>query len=88
MGDYLLISMLNDFIFCPYSIYLHNVYMDTDESMYHAVPQTRGKLSHESVDEKKASTHKDYLMSLPIYSERFHLMGKIDVFNLKDKKLI
>ncbi len=28
--DYISISTLNDFIFCPYSIYLHNVYMDTD----------------------------------------------------------
>ena len=25
------LSTLNDFIFCPYSIYLHNVYMETDE---------------------------------------------------------
>lgn len=36
------ISTLNDFIFCPYSIYLHNVYIDTDEGNYHAKPQTRG----------------------------------------------
>ena len=27
---YISISTLNDFIFCPYSIYLHHVYMDTD----------------------------------------------------------
>ncbi len=31
MDDYISISTLNDFIFCPYSIYLHNVYMETDE---------------------------------------------------------
>ena len=31
MDDYIAISTLNDFIFCPYSIYLHNVYMDADE---------------------------------------------------------
>lgn len=41
--DYIPISTLNDFIFCPYSIYLHNVYMDTDEGLYHATPQTRGR---------------------------------------------
>ena len=29
--DYIHISTLNDFIFCPYSIYLHNVYMESDE---------------------------------------------------------
>lgn len=47
------ISMLNDFIFCPYSIYLHNVYENTDESLYHAVPQIRGRIVHETVDNKR-----------------------------------
>lgn len=32
--DYIHISTLNDFTFCPYSIYLHNVYMETDEMVY------------------------------------------------------
>jgi len=45
MDDYIAISTLNDFIFCPYSIYLHNVYMETEEGVYHAVPQTRGRKS-------------------------------------------
>ena len=32
MDDNLIpLSMLNDYIFCPYSIYLHNIYMGTDE---------------------------------------------------------
>jgi hypothetical protein len=52
MIDYIPISTLNDFIFCPYSIYLHNVYMETDEDLYHAVPQVRGKVAHETVDKK------------------------------------
>jgi len=54
MDDYISISTLNDFIFCPYSIYLHNVYMETDEGLYHATPQTRGKIAHETIDNKKA----------------------------------
>ena len=53
MNDYISISTLNDFIFCPYSIYLHNVYMETDETMYHATPQTQGRVAHESVDKKQ-----------------------------------
>ena len=40
---YISISTLNDFIFCPYSIYLHNVYMESDEGLYNATPQTRGR---------------------------------------------
>ena len=50
--DYISISTLNDFIFCPYSIYLHNVYENTDESIFHATPQTQGRIAHETVDEK------------------------------------
>lgn len=53
--NYISISTLNDFIFCPYSIYLHNVYMESDEGLYHATPQTRGRNAHETIDTKKAS---------------------------------
>ena len=82
------ISTLNDFIFCPYSIYLHNVYENTDESLYHAVPQARGRIAHESVDEKKASTHKDIIEAMTVYSEKYGLVGKIDMFKVKEKLLI
>ena len=70
MEDYISISTLNDFIFCPYSIYLHNVYMESDEGLYHATPQTRGKITHETIDKKKASNRADDLQALPIFSER------------------
>lgn len=86
--EYISISTLNDFIFCPYSIYLHNVYMESDEGLYHATPQTQGKIAHETIDEKKSSTSKDVLLALPVFSERYGLMGKIDVFKIKEKILI
>ncbi len=88
MTDYILISELNDYIFCPYSIYLHNVYQNTDEGLFHAAPQTIGKMSHETVDKKTGSNRSDYIFSLPIYSEEFGLMGKIDLYKSKDKTLI
>ena len=86
--EYISISTLNDFIFCPYSIYLHNVYMESDEGLYHATPQTQGRIAHETVDEKKSSTSKDVLLALPVFSERYGLMGKIDVFKIKEKLLV
>lgn len=86
--DYISISTLNDFIFCPYSIYLHNVYMDTDVSLYHAIPQTRGRIAHESVDNKTASNRSNDILALPVYSEKYHLMGKIDLYKKAEKKLI
>ncbi len=86
--NYISISTLNDFIFCPYSIYLHNVYENTDESLFHATPQTRGRIAHETVDKKKSSTRKDILQALPVYSEKYGLMGKIDVYKAKEKYLV
>ncbi len=88
MDDYIAISTLNDFIFCPYSIYLHNVYMETDEGMYHATPQTRGRIAHETVDEKRTSNRADELQSLPVISHTYGLTGKIDIYRGREKKLI
>jgi CRISPR-associated exonuclease Cas4 len=88
MEDYILISTLNDFIFCPYSIYLHNVYMSCDEDMFHAVPQTQGKAAHESIDEKKYSSRKDEITGLSIYSNELGVMGKMDLYKAKEKLLV
>lgn len=88
MDDHITISSLNDFIFCPYSIYLHNVYMDTDEMMYHAVPQTRGRIAHESIDHKKAGNRREVVPSLPVYSTKYKLMGRVDLYHRKEKMLV
>lgn len=88
MSDYISISQLNDFVFCPYSIYLHNVYMDTDEDLYHATPQTRGAAAHKSVDRKTASSKKDEILALPVFSEELGVMGKIDVYRSGERLLI
>lgn len=88
MIEYIPISNLNDFTFCPYSIYLHNVYMSTDEEVYHATPQIRGSIAHHATDTKTASTRRDDIQALAVYSERFHLMGKIDIYKRSQKKLI
>ncbi len=88
MEDFINISTLNDFIFCPYSIYLHNVYMDTDEDLYHATPQTRGKIAHASLDAKNYSTRKDVLTALPVYSSELGIMGKIDLYKAEERILI
>ena len=81
MIDYISISTLNDFIFCPYSIYLHNVYMETDETMYHAIPHTQGRMAHATIDKKTASNRSDVILSLPVYSEEYGLMGIKETMN-------
>jgi hypothetical protein len=61
--------------------------METDEDLYHATPQTIGKISHSSIDNK--SSHQSYeISSLPIYSEELGIYGKIDIYNQKTKRLI
>lgn len=80
MDDYISLSTLNDFIFCPYSIYLHNVYMDAEKDLYQAVPQVVGSAAHQSIDEKKASNRKTDLMGLPVCSEELGIRGQIDLY--------
>ena len=88
MDSLIPISTLNDFIFCPYSIYLHNVYMGGDEELVHAVPQTQGKASHEAVDKKKYSSRKNEIVGLSVYSNELGICGKIDIYKAKEKLLI
>lgn len=87
MEDYINISSLNDFTFCPYSIYLHNVYKSTDDEVYKSIPQNRGKTAHETID-KKTSTSANEIQSLPVSSDEFGVMGKIDIYRKEEKQLI
>lgn len=88
MSDYIPLSMLNDFIFCPYSIYLHNVYMETDEDIYKATPQTKGTMAHQSIDNKSASTRSSDIMALPVYCDELGISGKIDLYKKDKRRLI
>ena len=56
--------------------------MEADEGLYHATPQTQGRIAHKTVDTKKASNRADDLQSLPVISEEYGLMGKIDNIKL------
>ncbi len=87
MTDYIPLSILNDFIFCPYSIYLHSVYMETDEEIYKATPQTKGIIAHQGVDAKSGSTRKSDIFSFPVFCEELGISGKIDVYK-QDKRLL
>lgn len=81
MDGYIQISKLNDFIFCPYSLYLHTIYDGFNAKTYHQDSQVRGKIVHESIDKGTYSTSKKYLMGIDIYSEKYDLAGKIDVYD-------
>ena len=88
MEDYIQISKLNDFIFCPKSIYFHGIFESFSEKTYHDTPQTVGKIKHEIIEDGKYSSLKRYLQSTEVYSEKYGVCGKIDLFDLEKGFLI
>lgn len=88
MESYLLITQINDFIFCPRSIYFHNVYQQNfGEDMYQQTPQKIGQAAHQAIDEGHYSSRKDVLQGLTVYSEKYQLLGKIDTLDLSSGEL-
>ena len=56
--NYYPISYLNDFIFCPLSIYFHQLYGNMSERLYQNEDQMGGKAVHETIDTHRYSNHK------------------------------
>lgn len=75
-------------MFCPKSLYLHNVYSAFDTSIYHDIPQTVGSITHENIEDQRYTTSKHILQGLSVYSARLRIKGKIDVYDAKNKCLI
>ncbi|MBM3436240.1 MAG: type V CRISPR-associated protein Cas4, partial [Bacteroidetes bacterium] len=87
METYIPISFLNDFIFCPRSIYFHQLYGGFGKELYQQKPQIAGRAAHTSIDEKAYSTRKNILQGVEIYSERYKICGKVDLFDIDSGKL-
>ena len=88
MESYLPISFLNDFIFCPRSLYYHQLYSPYQASLYHREAQVRGKSRHESIEKGTYSTAKRYLLNYDVYSLKYKLCGKIDIYDRVEEKII
>ncbi len=82
MEEIILISYLNDFIFCPISIYFHKLYGNLDKKLYQTTYQINGTNAHKSIDTKNYSSKKNILQSINVYSEEFGIQGKIDIFDI------
>ncbi|MDR1945199.1 MAG: hypothetical protein LBQ59_03905 [Candidatus Peribacteria bacterium] len=61
MESYIKLSTLNDFIFCPKSIYYHTLYDQYNKELYQEEVQKAGTIAHETIDNKHYSTKKDIL---------------------------
>lgn len=88
MDSAITISAINDFLFCPKSLYLHSVYSVFDTSIYHDTPQTVGSITHENIEDKTYTTSKHILQGLSVYSNKLGIKGKIDVYDAKNKILV
>jgi CRISPR-associated exonuclease Cas4 len=88
MDDIIQISKLNDFVYSPETLYLHQIYEGFDVSTHHDLPQTRGRLNHEKIDLSEYSSSKHILQGTTVYCEKYGLVGKIDIFDTKKSHLI
>lgn len=88
MDDIIIISNLNDFIFCPASIYFHKLYGSQDNLTYQSSYQINGSRAHESVDNSSYSTKKSIITALDVYSDKYKLSGKIDIYDMEKQLLV
>ncbi len=77
----IIISHINDFIFCPVSIYFHSLEMDVEDILLKDSYQLNGTNAHEKSDLATYSTKKSVLQGISVYSYRYDVCGKIDVFD-------
>lgn len=77
-----MITQINDFIFCPRSIYYHDIYRNTTQSdFYHQSPQRIGQAAHATIDTATYSTRKGVITGITVYSASYNLLGRIDILD-------
>lgn len=84
----ILITWLNDFLFCPASIYFHNLYGEKEQVSFQDSSQLNGTNAHKSIDSGGYSTRTDTLCGVSVFCERYGLTGKIDIFYVSTGELV
>lgn len=82
MENPIAISLLNDFVFCPASIYFHMVDAGLDKLAYASSEQMQGAALHEKVDNYEYSSKRTVLQGLDVYCDEYGLTGRIDLFDV------
>lgn len=83
------ITTINDFVFCPRSVYFHyEGYEGLNDGQYKGAAQRNGTLRHSASDEGRYSSRKRFLQGMDISSEKYGLVGKIDIYDAQTKTLI
>ena len=87
MDDAIPISYLNDFVFCPASIYFHQLYGSMDTMLFQDTDQINGTFVHEAIEEIRYSSKIDILQAISVYSSKYNIIGKIDIFEIDTGRL-
>lgn len=82
------ITMLNDFIFCPMSIYFHALDSETERLLLQRDSQLNGTNAHFTVDNQLYSDRLDILQGIVVFSDEYNLLGKIDIFDISKSELV
>ena len=89
MESYLMITQINDFIFCPRSLLFHDFLRSNySPDNFRETPQVRGLAAHASIDNGTYSAKKDILQGTMVYSYRYGLLGRIDIFDISTGSLV
>lgn len=87
MEENILITYFNDYIYCPLSIYYHRLYDRKEKNIYTGAKQIQGTNAHKSIDQQKYTTSKKILQGISVYSSKYKITGKIDMYNIETKTL-
>ncbi|MFV0483667.1 MAG: type V CRISPR-associated protein Cas4 [Bacteroidales bacterium] len=88
MENLIPITYLNDFIFCPYSIYLHQIFDNGDTETFQAAPQSKGLISHYDIDHLTEMDCSRKISGIYVYSSTLKVYGKIDILDTNSNMLI
>ena len=83
MEELMPITNINDFLFCPRSLYFGNIYRRSiGKDDYQEAPQKIGTAAHTSLDESTYSTRKNIMTGTMVHCATFGLLGRIDSFDV------
>lgn len=88
MEETITMSELNDFIFCPASIYFHGLYGSLEPIIYQSKYQIRGTGAHKTITNNTYTTSKNILQNIYVYTSKHNILGKIDLFDIEKSTII
>ena len=89
MGEeYITFTQINDFLYSPASLYLHGSFADKAGAFFKERAQIEGSLEHEAIEGGRYSTRASVLQAKTVYSEKYGIVGKIDIFDTESGELV